>query len=266
MLPTLSTMQNDAPNRRGDEWYTPPWVIRELGGRFDTDPCAPRRRHWTAKTCFTIKEDGLKQPWKGLVFCNPPYSNATPWVERMMDHQPGGIFLVPVRQSFWYQDLGLATATAFVLLDTRLSFVGLDGEPVGKGASADVFSLIVWGGEALMRVQRALLRGIDMLPGEAQPPKNERISGRLYFERQPPEMREAIGLPMSSASDEAPPEDDEAEAARLTAQSAAWERLMERKRGRQNHHIYTAPSTVAAAEAARSGKAAPKARSARRAG
>jgi hypothetical protein len=266
MIPTLSAMQNDAPNRRGDEWYTPPWVIRELGGRFDTDPCAPRRRHWTAKTCFTVKEDGLKQPWKGLVFCNPPYSNATPWVERMMDHQPGGIFLVPVRQSFWYQDLGLATATAFVLLDTRLSFVGLDGEPVGKGASADVFSLIVWGGEALMRVQRALLRGIDMLPGEAQPPKNERISGRLYFERQPPEMREAIGLPMSSASDEAPPEDDEAEAARLTAQSSAWERLMARKRGASNHHIYAAPSTVAAAEAARSGKAAPKARSARRAG
>jgi hypothetical protein len=89
----------------------------------------------------------------------------------MMDHQPGGAFLVPVRQSFWYQDLALATATAFVLLDTRLSFVGLNGEPVGKGASADVFSLIVWGGEALIRVQRALLRGIDMLPGEDRPPK-----------------------------------------------------------------------------------------------
>jgi hypothetical protein len=75
-------------------------------------------------------------------------------------------------------------------------------------------------------------------------------------------MRTAIGLPMSSASDEAPPEDDEAEAARLTAQSAAWERLMERKRGRQNHHIYTAPSTVAAANAARRGKAATKRRTA----
>jgi len=184
----------------------------------------------------------------------------------MMGHQPGGVFLVPVRQSFWYQDLALATATAFVLLDTRLSFVGLDGEPVGKGASADVFLLIVWGGEALIRVQRALLRGIDILPGEALPPKGERLTGRLYFERQPPEMREAIGLPMSSAEDEQPPEDDEAEAARLTAQSAAWERLMARKRGASNHHIYAAPSTVAAAKAARNGKGAPKARGTREAG
>lgn len=173
---------------------------------------------------------------------------------------------MPVRQAFWYQDLALATATAFVLLETRVSFVGLDGKPVGNGASADVFSLIVWGAEALARVQRALLRGIDMLPGEAQPPKGERLSGRLYFERQPPEMREAIGLPMSGANDEAPPEDDEAEAARLTAQGAAWERLMARKRGGLNSHIYAAPRTVAAAKAARTGKAAPKARSTRQAG
>jgi hypothetical protein len=95
MIPTASAMQNDTPHRRCDEWYTPPWVIRELGGRFDTDPGAPRRRHWTAKNCYTIKEDGLKQPWTGLVFCNPPYSNAMPWVERMMDHQPGGAFSRP---------------------------------------------------------------------------------------------------------------------------------------------------------------------------
>lgn len=266
MNPTLSAMKDDAPNRRGDEWYSPPWLIRELGGRFDTDPCAPRRRHWTARTCYTIKEDGLKQPWKGLVFCNPPYSNPMPWVERMMAHQPGGVFLVPVRKSLWYQELALATASAFVLLDTRLSFVGLDGKPISKGDSADVFSLIVWGAEALARVQRALLRGIDMLPGEAQPPKNERLTGRLYFERQPPEMREAIGLPMSSAEDEQPPEDDEAEAARLNEMGEQWERMMVRKRGGLNSHIYTAPSTVAAAAAARTGKAAPKARSTRQAG
>jgi hypothetical protein len=170
-----------------------------------------------------------------------------------------------VRQSFWYQDLALATATAFVLLDTRLSFVGLDGEPVGKGASADVFSLIVWGGEALIRVQRALLRGIDMLPGEDRPPKGKALTGRLYFERQPPEMREAIGLPMSGPNDKAPPEDDEAEAARLNRIGEEWKRFLARKRGRSNHHIYAAPSTVAAAKAARTGKAAAKARSTRQA-
>jgi hypothetical protein len=136
---------------------------------------------------------------------------------------------------------------------------------VGKGASADVFSLIVWGGEALIRVQRALLRGIDMLPGEDQPPKGERLTGRLYFERQPPEMREAIGLPMSGGNGEWPPEDDEAEAARLTAEGAAWERFLERKRRRQNHHTYGAPETIAAAEAARSGKATTKARGTRQA-
>jgi hypothetical protein len=38
---------------------------------------------------------------------------------------------------------------------------------------------------------------------------------RRSSERQPPEMRAAIGLPMSGPDNEDPPEDDEAEAARL---------------------------------------------------
>jgi hypothetical protein len=105
-----------------------------------------------------------------------------------------------------------------------------------------------------------------MLPDEDQPPTGERMTGRLYFERQPPEMREAIGLPMSGGDGEWPPEDDEAEAARLTAESAAWERFLERKRGRQNHHTYGAPETIAAAEAARSGKSTTKAHGTRRSG
>ena len=49
-----------------------------------------------------------------------------------------------------------------------------------------------------------------MLPGEDRPPKGEALTGRLYFGRQPPEMRAAICLPISGADDEAPPEDDEA--------------------------------------------------------
>lgn len=251
MPATVSIMKPNAPNRRGDEWYTPPWIIRELGGKFDTDPCAPRRRHWTAKRCFTLAQNGLSQPWKGTVFCNPPYSNPTPWVERMMDHQGGGVFLVPVRQSFWYQDLALASATAFVLLQTRIAFVDLQAKPIGKGYSADTFCLIVWGGEAMVRVQRALLRGIDMLPGEAQPPRNQRLTGRLYFERQPAEMRSALFMPMSGADDEQPPEDDVAEVARMKADDEAWEQLMARKKAGVNHRVYVAPSTIAASNQAR---------------
>lgn len=34
-------------------------------------------RHWT------LAEDGLKQSWRGeRVWCNPPYSNIEPWVEK----------------------------------------------------------------------------------------------------------------------------------------------------------------------------------------
>lgn len=26
------------------EWYTPPYIIDALGGKFDLDPCAPKKR------------------------------------------------------------------------------------------------------------------------------------------------------------------------------------------------------------------------------
>ena len=56
------------------EWYTPPEYFKALGLVFDLDPCSPGPGHWVpAKKIYTIEDDGLRQPWFGLVFMNPPY-------------------------------------------------------------------------------------------------------------------------------------------------------------------------------------------------
>lgn len=93
-----------------DLWSTPPEVYRALNHefRFGFDVCAQPE---TAKCSYywTEKDDALKQDWSkaegvtaffnlhGLhihnspyLWCNPPYSNITPWVEKAIEAQLAG--------------------------------------------------------------------------------------------------------------------------------------------------------------------------------
>ncbi len=85
-----TTSQTSTPKRRtgkgkkasSEEWYTPPelvaQILKALGrDRFDTDPCSPPAKHIPATTHYTKADDGLAQPWHGVVFCNPPYGRMT---------------------------------------------------------------------------------------------------------------------------------------------------------------------------------------------
>jgi DNA N-6-adenine-methyltransferase (Dam) len=80
------------------EWRTPKYVFDPLrdqtGARlvFDQDPCAPDQgiSHVPARRIYTKADDGLRQPWRGLVFMNPPYSEArrsiVAWVQRFFEY------------------------------------------------------------------------------------------------------------------------------------------------------------------------------------
>jgi hypothetical protein len=57
---------------QSDDWYTPGEIFDALGLVFDVDPCSPGPDHWVpARQVFTKRDDGLSQPWHGLVFMNP---------------------------------------------------------------------------------------------------------------------------------------------------------------------------------------------------
>jgi hypothetical protein len=60
-----------------DDWMTPQFVFDALGLTFSLDPAHPGRDnpHCVVPTrkIYTISDDGLRQPWAGLIWLNPPY-------------------------------------------------------------------------------------------------------------------------------------------------------------------------------------------------
>lgn len=111
-LPTHTTQQVlDMIRREGwaarkdtsDDRFTPKWVFDWLELNFDIDVAAPIEGplHTPCAHWFHQENSGLDQPWKGLVFMNPPYSKPTPWVDKFLEHG-NGVALMPTSIGKWF--------------------------------------------------------------------------------------------------------------------------------------------------------------------
>lgn len=101
-----------------DERYTPKWVFDHLGITFDLDPCAPVNGgdFVPAASRYTAEDDGLAHDWHGLVWVNPPFSNAAAFADRFTSHG-NGVFLGPVANGRWAQDMLAASDLTWVCAD-----------------------------------------------------------------------------------------------------------------------------------------------------
>ena len=120
-----------------NEWLTPPHILRRLGP-FDLDPCAPINRPWdTAEHHYTIKDDGLKQPWFGRVFCNPPYDTAliTQFIKRCVEHKNAIALTFARTDTRLFHDLIFPNADSILFIKGRLSFYHVSGEQGGTAGA-----------------------------------------------------------------------------------------------------------------------------------
>jgi len=110
------------------EWLTPPELIRKLGS-FDLDPCAPINRPWnTARKHYTKEDDGLKQVWKGRIWCNPPYGlQAAKWLERLVRHGDGIALIYARTEIDMFFRYVWERADAVLFIRGRLFFYHVDG-------------------------------------------------------------------------------------------------------------------------------------------
>ena len=144
-----------------DLWATPPEVFEALDKEFcfGFDVCA---EYETAKCSdyWTIEDDALSKDWAedaksripgaglieiGTIWCNPPYSNIKPWVEKAIEAQLNGqmtVMLVMCDPSVKWFSLAqqYASETRFVT-DGRLAFLknGVPQKGNNKGSVIFVF-------------------------------------------------------------------------------------------------------------------------------
>jgi hypothetical protein len=118
-------------------WLTPPDLLSRLGA-FDLDPCAaPEPRPWpTAARHIVEHEDGLRQPWAGRVWLNPPYgSQVSAWLGRLADHGDGIALVFARTETEWFQPIA-RRSDAILFLAGRLFFLRPNGTRGKSNAGA----------------------------------------------------------------------------------------------------------------------------------
>ena len=113
-----------------DLWETPQEFFDELDREFhfDLDVCALPENAKCARY-YTPEQDGLSQPWDGVVWCNPPYGrNIGKWVRKAHDENRRNnnyiVMLLPARtDTRWFHDYILSKAE-IRFIRGRLKFGG----------------------------------------------------------------------------------------------------------------------------------------------
>lgn len=120
-----------------EEWLTPPHLLQRLGP-FDLDPCAPENPPWKlAEHTYTIFDDGLKQPWHGRVWLNPPYGSKTDaWLARLAEHGNGIALIFARTETEMFFERVWSKADALLFLRGRLHFHHVNGQRAAANSGA----------------------------------------------------------------------------------------------------------------------------------
>ena len=113
-----------------DLWATPQELFDRLDAEFHftLDACATPENAKCVKY-YTPEQDGLKQPWVGTVWCNPPYGRKVgEWARKAYEESQRGatvVMLVFVRtDTRWFHDYVYGKAE-LRFIKGRLRFGGL---------------------------------------------------------------------------------------------------------------------------------------------
>jgi site-specific DNA-methyltransferase (adenine-specific) len=118
------------------DWGTPPELFERWNrqyGPFDLDPCTSPDNPLGTPHFYTKEDDGLKQPWFGRVYCNPPYGrDIGDWLTKAINETADGnaklvVMLLPARTGpKWFHKYVLPCAWRIVFLQGRITFVGAE--------------------------------------------------------------------------------------------------------------------------------------------
>lgn len=144
------------------EWYTPAWIFEALGLKFDLDPSSPHdvETPVPATTKYTVFDDGLKKPWFGRVWMNPPYGPSTGfWIRRMIDHGNGIALVFSRTDASWCQE-AISRATAMLFIAGRIEFIPGKENSHKKGRCGAGTVMFAFGEDCAEALRRLSDRGV----------------------------------------------------------------------------------------------------------
>ena len=102
------TMNTDVMfSSKTDMWSTPQDFFDILNAEFGftCDVCATKENA-KCEHYFTQEQDGLKQEWTGVCWCNPPYGRLIgKWVQKAAESKCTVVMLLPARtDTRWFHD------------------------------------------------------------------------------------------------------------------------------------------------------------------
>ncbi|WP_022904021.1 DNA N-6-adenine-methyltransferase [Curtobacterium sp. B8] len=138
---------HEAPSATID-WYTPDYIFQALAVTFDLDPCSPgsSRSNVPAGAVYTLADDGLSSPWRGLCWVNPPYDDTRTWLQRLADHGEGIALVFARTDTKWFHEAA-KSADLVCFTSGRIKFIdGRTMQPGGSPGAGSVF--LAWGATA----------------------------------------------------------------------------------------------------------------------
>ncbi len=162
----IASFERKSKDGTSDIWLTPQPLIWSLGP-FDLDPCAaPSPRPWpTAARHIELPEDGLACECYGRVWLNPPYSGASPWLEKMASHRNGiALIFARVETNAWHSFIWPVAHRIFFPRG-RIQFCLPNGDSKnGSGAPSAIVSYSSFDTE---KIRTSGIAGVFVTPEQA---------------------------------------------------------------------------------------------------
>jgi len=123
---------------KSSDWFTPKFIFDAFGLAFDLDPAHPGRDNpycvVPTRQIFTARDEGLRQPWHGLIWLNPPFGGRrgqVAWLRKFFQHG-NGIALIAARTSAdWFHEVVVPNAELLCFPAGKTKFIRPDGS-VGR--------------------------------------------------------------------------------------------------------------------------------------
>lgn len=130
-----------------DLWQTPEFIFNHYNKRFDFQCDVAASEHNTlCENFYDEYDNSLECMWFDVNWCNPPYSDITPWVKKAIDEMENGrttVMLIPADTSVKWFKLAFDNCSECHFISGRISFINsVTKKPVNgnnKGSVVFVF-------------------------------------------------------------------------------------------------------------------------------